>query len=289
MNVITDPDLTPNEQAAIDEGNADDAAAIAAAANPEPAAVVPDPEPEPAKPTAAELAADKMAAAADKIANAADALATRNAEPAPEPAAAPPARDFDAERLAAKQAYEDGDLTQDEYDAKRDEIAEAKIEAKMEGKLAAAREQDAIDRAKQTEQQAEAAWQAAQTKFFADPGNAALVADPIKAAGFGAAVQVAFAEHGTTVSYDELLVKAREKLTGVPAVDTAQKIKEATFDRQSSAPDAPTTLRDVPNAGNPGSDPGASLDNLPIDTLEDAIARMSPADRDRYLASAPGN
>lgn len=48
----------------------------------------------------------------------------------------PKPRDFNAELKAAKEAFESGDLSSDEYEAKRDELIEARHEAKLEAKLA---------------------------------------------------------------------------------------------------------------------------------------------------------
>lgn len=287
--MTTDIDTTiDNEAAVIAEAAAEATAAKEAAAAP----VVETPEPV-VEPVVAAATPDPVAAAIAENAAATRALAeqlTARQQPEATPAVVTEApRDFAAELAAAKQAYEDGDLTQDAYDAKRDEVIEARLEAKVEAKLAARAEQDAADRAKQTEQQAEEAWKTAQGKFFTDPGNAALVEGNIKKAAFGAAVQEAFTEFGNTKSYDELLVIAREKITGVVAIDPNKAIKDAEAKRALDARTTPAqTLREVPNSGDNDGAPGSSLDNLPISDLEDAMFRMSDAERARYLADAPG-
>jgi hypothetical protein len=277
-----------NESAVIAEAAAEATAAKAAAAAPVVEAA-PEVTPEPvveAKPDPVAAAIAENAAATRALA---EKLAERQQPEATTTVVTETPRDYAAELAAAKQAYEDGDLTQDAYDAQRDDIIEARLEAKVEAKLTAQREADAAERAKQTEQQAEQAWQAAQGKFFADPGNAKLVEGNIAKAGFGAAVQEAFAEHGNTKSYDELLVIAREKITGVAAIDPNKAIKDAEAKRQLEARTTPAqTLREVPNSGDNDSTPGSALDNLGISELEDALFQMSSAERARYLADAPG-
>lgn len=298
---LVDPELTANEQAVLDA----DAAEVQAAADAEKAAAAPtpDPEPEPAAPdpvatalaenTAANRALAETIAADRAAREAAD--AARNQPPAEQP------RDFDAELNAAEaamaaseQQYEDGDIDKAAFDAakadfRRSEREIVREQAKAEAlAVVAEREKaNAEKAAADAEAKAESDWKAAQTKFFADPGNAALVGDPIKKAAFVAAVEMAGSEG--YADFEELLVNARTKVTGIAPVDTDKTIRDAKFDRQKDAGNVPAqTLRDVPNAANPGDQPGASLDNLPIDQLEDALARMSAADRDRYLANAPG-
>ena len=167
------------------------------------------------------------------------------------------------------------------------EIAKAQAGAEAAAEMA---EPLAAQQAQPTAAQAaaeDAKWEAAKATFFSDPGNAALVDGRIKTAGFLAALEEAAAE-GIT-DYSQILTKAREKVTGVPAVDTDKALREAAFNRTKEANAvAPSTLRDVPNTSNPGDNPGAALDNLDISTLEDALAKMSDADRDRFLAGAPG-
>lgn len=284
---LADPDLTSSEQEVI----AADKAEAQAAEEAKRAAEVPPPTPEP------EPAPDPIAEAL--AANAAETRALRERLEAQEAqriadaeaaaaANAPPPRDFEAERTAlAKRFDEDDDFTLDDRLAAEREIASA------EAKQAAAKEfaeAQAAQRAQAEAAQAaaeDAKWEAAKARFFADPGNAALVDGRIKTAGFLAALEEAAAE-GVT-DYDQVLVKAREKVTGVPAVDTDKAVREAAFNRTKEANAvAPNTLRDVPNTSNPGDSPGASLDNLDISDLEDKLAAMTDADRERYLASAPG-
>lgn len=292
MNI--DPNDTPDVNADLGLSQAEqDALAIdlapaaeaTPAATPEPVAAAPEPAAATVDPNTAALTA-----AAEKLASAAESLAAR-AEPAPTPtpeAVAAASRDFDAELSALEQQFDDGEVDQAEYRRRERSILREQAQADAQAAITASTEQQRQQAQQQAEQDAEAAWHGAQQRFFADPGNAAFVADPIKAAGFKAAVDVVFAETKGQISFDDLLVKAREKLTGVPAVDPNEAINKAKFERQQQAGAPAQTLRDVPSAADNDNGPGATLDNLPISELEDKLALMSEADRARYRESAPG-
>lgn len=281
------PELTATEQSVIDADTAERLAAEEAkrAAEAPPPVAEPEPTPDPIAEALAANAAETRALRERLEAQEAQRIADAEAAAA---ANAPPPRDFEAERAAlAKRFDEDGDFTIAERLEAEREIAraEAKVEAAAEHAKTTAEQQAQAAAAQQAAEDAK--WDAAKAKFFADPGNAALVDGRIKTAGFTAALEEAAAE-GIT-DYDQLLTKAREKVTGIPAVDEAAKLREANFQRSKDANAvAPNTLRDVPNTSNPGDNPGASLDNLDISSLEDTLAKMSEADRDRYLANAPG-
>lgn len=291
-----DPDLTSDEQAILDADKAetDKAAADAqaakdaqAAADAAEAARLAAEEANKPDPTAEALAA--QAAEARALRERIEAMeAAAAAEKAARDAAANPPRDYEAERAALQKRYdEDDDYTTEQW--RKDEREIDRAEAKAEAMADVQRQvQEQAEAARKAAESAEdARWDAAKAKFFADPENAKLVADKIRTAGFVAAIEEAAGE-GIT-DFDQILVKAREKVTGVPAVDTSKALRDAQFQRDKDANAvAPNTLRDVPNTSNPGDTPGASLDNLDISDLEDALARMSDADRERYRASAPG-
>lgn len=282
-------DLIADEQAIVDAAKAEDQAAKDAQAAADAPVVADEPAPEPQPdPVAEALAANaaEMRALREQIA--AQEAARVAAEEAAAAANAPAPRDYDAELAALTKKYEDDDdFTLEELRAAERAIVRDQAKAEAAAELAALTEQQQSELAAAQEAAENARWESAKTTFFNDPGNAALIADPIKAAGFNAALSMA-AQEGIA-DYTEMLTKAREKVTGVPAVDTAAKLREAAFNRDKDANAvAPTTLRDVPNTSNPGDNPGASLDNLDISTLEDKLAQMSDADRDRYLAGAPG-
>lgn len=300
----TDPDtdvVIDNEAAVIAEAAAEAAAANEVVAAP--AAVADDP-PAPV----VEAAPDPIAAAIAENAAATRALAEKlTAQPAPTPEPAVVAevpRDFDAELSAAETAlaeverkYEEGE---DGIDAAALAAARASFRTTERGiireqaradaaaeaqRIAAQHSQQVQDDAKASD---EAKWKAASDAFQADPGNAKLLADEIQRGAFQAAINVV-ARDNPGIAYPELLVKAREKVTGVASVDPGKAIKDAEFARtQETRTATPTTLRDVPNAGETDNAPGSALDNLGISELEDALFRMSDADRNRYLADAPG-
>lgn len=293
-------DPTDPEAAALDAIAAEDKAAqetaAKSAAQPDPE---PEPTPEPAKPDPMLQAVAENTAATRALAEqlaASRQSATESEQEAPAP------RDYDAEIAAAEAKfskaeadYDSGELDKADFDKAKAEFRAAeraivRDQAKAEAEAAAQRiaEQQAAERSKQTEAQAEADWKAAQGRFFADPGNAALVGDEIRQAAFTAAVGVVYREN-PGISYDDVLVKARERVTGVPSVDPNRATKEATFERQKQAnANAPTTLREVPNSGNTDASPGAALDSLPISELEDRLMQMKPDERARFRAGSPG-
>lgn len=281
------PELTATEQSVIDADTAERLAAEEAkrAAEAPPPVAEPEPTPDPIAEALAANAAETRALRERLEAQEAQRIADAEAAAA---ANAPPPRDFAAERAALEKRFdEDDDFTLADRLAAEREIAaaEAKAEAAREfAETEAARKAETLAAQNAAE---DAKWDAAKATFFADPGNAALVEGRIKTAGFMAALEEA-AQEGIT-DYTQLLAKAREKVTGVPAVDTDKLVRDANFQRSKDANAvAPNTLRDVPNTSNPGDNPGASLDNLDISSLEDVLAKMSEADRDRYLANAPG-
>ncbi len=282
---MSDTDLEiDNETAVLNEAAAEaEADKVAVAAPPEPA-------PEPAAPEPA--APDPVLAALAEQAAATRALAEQvaAAQRQPEPAAAEvPARDFAAELAALRSAYDadDSTMTLADYEAQADAIKEARNSLQTQAAINAALAAQEEARKRQAEELADAQWQASYARFSADPGNAAMLADPIKRAGFEAALQLEY-QATPGASYDDMLVAARARLTGVPAVDTSKTLRDAAFARQTATPDPAPTLRDIPSAGVQDGSAGAALDALNISDLEDALARMPDADRERFLAEAPG-
>jgi len=287
---FNDPDLTDAEKLAIEQDKTAEPAAPVEPATP--AEPVEPQQPQQPAPSATDDAALRLAEAAQRLAGAADAITARAAEPAqpaqPAQEATPP-RDYDAELRALEQKFDDGEIDLQAYRAEERKILREQVQADVAETVRKENERAALEAQQRSEEEANRAWEAAQTRFFADPGNAELVKDPIKAAGFKAAVDIVFKDAQGQITYDDLLVKARERLTGVAAVDPQKAIREAQHQRdQAAGGSAPQTLRDVPNAGNADDSPGASLDNLDISTLEDKLFTMSDEDRRRYLAGAPG-
>ena len=285
-----DPTLEP-EQAALAAAEAEDTASRDAAATQQAAddaavaeaAKVAEPEPQ----------ADPVATAIAENTAATRALAEQIAAGREQPAAAaveeqaPQPRDYDAELRALEDKYDNGDIDQAEFRRQERELLPA--HTRDEPLAAVPQQQEDYDEAarKMHEAAQEAAWNEANTRFFADPGNAALIADNVKKAGFQAAVNDAFAESKGKLSFDEVLVKARERITGVPSVDPQAAIKNANFNRQDKTEPA-ATLRDVPSAANNADSPAATLDSMSVADLEDALMRMSPEAAAKYYASAPG-
>lgn len=222
---------------------------------------------------AAEAAAAEARAAADAAQAAAQAQQGQQAQQQ--------ARDFDAELAELERQYDEGDINQAQFRERERELVREQARLEVAREAESRQQQDAEATAAQQ-------WEAAQRQFFTDPGNAALVEGPIKLAAFEAAVKEAVNHVQAGATYADVLTKARELVTGVPAVDAEAAARSAAAQRRISEPGAQPTLRDVPNAAATGDVPGASLDHLDIDALEDRLARMSDADREAYLAGAPG-
>lgn len=278
-----DDTVIDNESAVLAEAAAEVEAAKVAAAAPEPAAD-PAPDPEPAAPDPVLVALAEQAAATRALAE--QVAAQRQPEPAPVQEVV---RDFAAEKAALRAAFDDTDseMTSGEYEAQREAIDAEQRRIETAKAVADALAAEAAARTRQSEELAEAQWQAAFARFSADPGNAALLADPVRRAGFEAALGIEY-QATPGLGWDDMLVAARTRLTGVAPAVADTKLRDAEFARQTATPDPAPTLRDIPSAGQQDGSAGAALDGLPISDLEDAIARMSPSEVERYLAEAPG-
>lgn len=288
-------DRVAAEEAAAAEAKrlADEAAAAAAAQ---------------ADPLAAERAAlaasqAEAAAAAQAAREAAELVARQQAEAqaareaaeaeAARVAAEAARRDFDAELSALEEKFDNGDITREAYRQQERQLLEDRALQRFRDEQDAAARESAQRAVQDAEAQRLADWQAAQRTFFTDPGNNALVykadgsIDNVKLAAFNAAVGEVAQAH-PELPFDQLLVQVRARITGEAAIDPAEAVRKAEFERGKNAGDPPVTLRDTPNTG--ALDSGAAvLDNLPIDKLEDAMARMAPEQLNAYLAGAPGN
>jgi hypothetical protein len=287
-------DMTSSEQALIDAHNTPETA-------PEPAAVAapaaPEPEAQPEDPAAA-LRADTAAAraAAERAAAAAEELraAERAREEAQRRAAEEAANkepDWQQQLSQLKQRLEAGDIEDDQYEAERERIYEAKTDWRSAQAARRATEEALAQRAQADQEQA---WQDATNAFQAKAENAALLADPIRLAAFNQAVSLE-AQKGFS-NYTELLDRARATVVKtfggqieVPA-DPAAAIAAAKAERAAQAGGEVPHLHRAPTAGAAGDRDNkfAHLDDLGIDDLENAVARMDPDTLNEYLATAPG-
>lgn len=275
-------DQTAREAAAAQQEADDAAAAAQAKAEADAAAAA-----APVDPVVAAVAENTAATRALAEQIAADRAAAASASKSTPDADDVTPRDFDAELAALEQKYDDGDIDHAEY--RKAERALIREQTQAETLAAVAKQNEAAAEAARKAHEAaqEVAWNEANATFFADPGNAALIGDNVKRAAFQAAVQDAFTDAKGTLSFDQVLVKARERITGVAAVDPKKAIAEANFARRDTSAPA-QTLRDVPNASSNNDSPGATLDSMSVADLEDALMQMDAAATAKYLASAPG-
>lgn len=291
-------EMTGSEQTLIDEHNAaatpaPNAADTAAAASAEPeapAAEQPDPNSElRAEAAAARAAAERAAAAAEEL-RAAE-RAREDAQRLAEQEAANKEPDWGQQMADLKAKLDAGDLDDDQYEAERERIYEAKTDWRA-AKAARDATEEALSQRAQADQ--DKAWSDATAAFQAKPENAALLANPIQLAAFNQAVSLE-AQKGYT-SFTELLDRARTTVVtafggkiDVPA-DPAKAIEAAKAARDAKAGGEAPHLHRAPNAGaaTDRDNKYEHLDSLSIDDLENAVARMDPDALNDYLASAPG-
>ena len=301
-------DFTAAERAELDAdtaaGGAPTGEQPAAAA---PAAAAPAAADAPAAGAAADTAAQDDATArafqqlAEHQAATSQALAevTKRLNPDPAPAAeptpeAPPQEpNWDAEKAALKQKFDDGDIDDDQYERERENLVERRAEWRADARVRegfARMEQEQQQRAAQT---LEKQWNDSLASFMADEGNASFLGDHTRAAAFNA-VLATVAQEKPDVGYPAMLAAAmnRTRTAFGMAVPNPQadkdKIAEAVKNRQQTQ--TPPDLSRAPQAGaaDMGEDKFAHLDGLDADALENALARMPESEIEDFLASAPG-
>jgi len=288
--------LTPEEQKAADElaahgsGDTDAGAAGDAAKGADEAKVETDAAADATKGDAGDAGAAAAAAGDDKG-------AARVEVPDPKPEAG---RDFDAERKAIierRTALADqlkaGTIDEDERDAALDKISDelealANDRATFGAKLAVWEDRQARTAAAATSDfnAAALAW---------EKQNAAFMSNPIRRDAMQRAI-IAIDTAKPGLSAADLLKEAEAVAfeafnytpTGAAAADKA--VADATRARATDPTKVPTTVRDAPAAA--GIDPGrssfASLDEMGISDLEDAVARLPRDKVDAFLRDAPG-
>lgn len=271
-----DPQSEPEDTAAAPApapGAADDDAAAAAVAEvvDTPAAAAPAPVPTPTEPAAVD-------------------------EPAPTQVAAParpePPKDFQAELDSLQKQYDDGDLDGADFQAKQRDLM--REEARFEARLALhdERVQDAARDAETAWNTAAVGWEKANTEFMANPLRAAAMQQALAltdknqpglppAKLFETAQKIAFEAYNWQAKAD-------------PAPDAGAPDGQAVIDaalRAREGKPVPQTLGTAPAAAQietRGNAAFSELDGRDISDLEDALARMTPAQQEAYLRDAPG-
>jgi hypothetical protein len=256
--------------------------AAAAAKTDAGAAAEPTPE-EAAAITAAAVPADAAPVAAEPAA-AEPVAAVVPARPAPTPA-----RDFDADLAENQRKFDDGEIDGAEFQKEFRTISkeEASFTARME--IWAENQRTAAEQAEADFNSVAAGWESKNAEFMSNPlraqqMQAAIGAVNAKTPGLSPAQLF---DQAAKVAFEAFNWKVPEPV----AVDTEKARADALAGRQPAG--VPPTL-----AGSPAAAPieaaantsaFASLDAKDISTLEDAVARMTPDQRDAYLRESPGS
>jgi hypothetical protein len=276
--------------------------AAAPAPTPAPAAT---PAPSPAAAPAPSEAGDSDDAPAQGEEPAAAPAPAPTPAPAPAPAAAAPyvaevapekpapPKDFDAESSALFKQWDSGDLSGEEYQKQLRTLQ--KEEAAYTARVAVweDRQQTALQRAATDFNAVALQWEQQHTDFMSNP---------LRAQQMQMAIETIDQQTQGQLPPAELFAKAEkavfEAFNYTPpaaaqapsAEDAAAAIAKATQARQPKP--TPTTLATAPAAAaleQPGNAQYASLDQQDISSMEDAIARLSPAQLESYLHDAPGS
>lgn len=302
-------DPTPEEARLMQEGldpatEAEDAEQAAAriareAAEAKAAADAADPERLAAAAAEAKAAEDAAAARAAEDARAAEAAAAAAASVGTAPTA-PAAVDFNAEREALKEKYNQGDMNALELADARDDITRRETahmieQNNYERELAAynARAEQVAAANTNNWQTTAAAWESEHADFLSNPMRHA---DMQRALALTAQQAK---EAGETLTHRQLLDRAGATAmqysgyTAPAAANNKQAVKDALDQRRGAGGSPDRTLGDVPNAGAQPIDAGkagfAALDALPIDGLEEAVQNMTPRQLEEYLRDSPGS
>ena len=185
--------------------------------------------------------------------------------------------------LATK--FDDGELDDADYniEVRKIERAIARVEAKMELAEEQIEAQNAAAEANQAKLMAQ--WEKAQVDFFAKPENKAIAEDDAMFNSLDAHVKKILAAGNTPIA--DVLDLAKHNLLAAIAKITGQKVPDAP--KPSTKPKAqqvelPPTLGNIPSAiPNADGDEFGYIDKLSGRKYEDAVAKLTPEQHDRYL------
>lgn len=232
---------------------------------------------------------------------AAPAAPATDPEPAPaaaaQPAATPdpkpePSQDWDKAMDALADKFDAGDIETAEYQRELRKLMREQSQHDTDVALWEDRQRRATEASAASFNAAALAWENANKPFMANPIRAKAMQDAIVAVDaqqpglapdklLSEAAKVAFEAFNYTPPAD------------APAVDpavAAAAVAKAKAERAKDAPQTPTTLATAPAAAafDPSKSSFSQLDELGIDDLENALARM-PADKlEDFLNDAPG-
>ncbi|GJH00224.1 hypothetical protein [Paraburkholderia terrae] len=183
-----------------------------------------------------------------------------------------------------RKQYDDGDITFDEYDSAKDSLSseERRLEREIDkANMAASMQQ----------QQAKNEWESTVGSFL--DANDIYKSNPVLYRALDAEVKrVASTEEAKNYSFKKILEEAHKSVSGafgIKKADTPPVNDPKKGERKQ--PELPPTLRNVPAAESADTSGNrfAALDRLlETDPMahEEALARMSKAERDAYMAAA---
>ena len=185
--------------------------------------------------------------------------------------------------LATK--FDDGEMDDADYniEVRKIERAIARVEAKMELAEEQIEAQNAAEEANQAKLMAQ--WEKAQVDFFAKPENKAIAEDDAMFNSLDVHVKKILAAGNTPIA--DVLDLAKHNLLAAIAKITGQKVPDAP--KPSTKPKAqqvelPPTLGNIPSAiPNADGDEFGYIDKLSGRKYEDAVAKLTPEQHDRYL------
>ena len=185
--------------------------------------------------------------------------------------------------LATK--FDDGEMDDADYniEVRKIERAIARVEAKMELAEEQIEAQNAAAEANQAKLMAQ--WEKAQVDFFAKPENKAIAEDDAMFNSLDVHVKKILAAGNTPIA--DVLDLAKHNLLAAIAKITGQKVPDAP--KPSTKPKAqqvelPPTLGNIPSAiPNADGDEFGYIDKLSGRKYEDAVAKLTPEQHDRYL------
>lgn len=183
-----------------------------------------------------------------------------------------------------KQKFEDGELTEAEYNIETSAL-ERKM-ARLEGKIEAAEEQAEEEAAKieRYNQQVKAVWDQEEKAFFGQPENKKFLENPRMLKALNEIVtELQQQPNLTPKDFNKLLKDARDSYVNEFG-EFYQGAKSTPSKPAKPQPKIPQTLGNVPAAlPNTDGNKFAHLDKLSGKDYEAALAKLSPEDQEAYL------
>ena len=193
--------------------------------------------------------------------------------------------ELEAQLKELAERFDDGELEDAEYniEVRKIERAIARVEAKMELAEEQIEAQNAAAEAKQAKLMAQ--WEKEQIDFFAKAENKVFAEDDALFNSLDAHVKKILAAGNVPIA-DVLSTAKHNLLTSIAKV-TGQKLPDAPkLNTKTKAPqvELPPTLGNIPSAiPNADGDEFGYIDKLSGRKYEDAVAKLTPEQHERYL------